>query len=140
MKTGTILVLAVGLWGCGAKVAYDEPWIEGRAAIGGTSSGIGGDGGSAGGSGDGGAACDWTSECAPAADKKIQKVACNDGNPKTVDRCVAVGDLGGVCAHTEAECDVFDPIEVQEKTCDDGDPSTVDRCTKWNACLSKAPN
>jgi hypothetical protein len=116
-----------GTCGCGARVTVDGQCEDGGAA--------GADGGGAGGGGQ----CDWVSECAADVDKKAQKVACDDGNPKTVDRCVAVGDIGGVCAHTDAECDNFDPMPVQEATCDDGDIKTVDRCTQWNACLSKSP-
>lgn len=82
----------------------------------------------------------WVSECDPAADKKVQKKACDDGNPKTADRCAFVGVIGGTCAHVDVECDNFDPVPTQQMACDDGDPNTLDKCTQWNACLSHPIN
>lgn len=65
-----------------------------------------------------------------------QKAACDDGNPKTADRCVWITPEcdGGVCSHTEVECDWLDPIESQQATCDDDDACTADRCKEPNVC------
>lgn len=139
MRAERIWVVAVlALAGCQARVVVDEPWVQPPPPPPGNGGAAGGTTGGGGGGGGGGApVCGFESECDPTADKKAQKASCDDGDPKTVDRCVTVAALGGVCAHTEAECDVFDPVSLQAVVCDDGDPETDDRCTKWNACLSK---
>jgi len=59
------------------------------------------------------------------------KIACNDGNPNTLDRCSAVDlcTLGG-CTHAGVLCDWLDPAATQAAVCNDGDPCTVDYCEK----------
>jgi len=77
------------------------------------------------------------------------KSACDDGDPHTSDRCVAIREnCGSVCAHVKVECDGLDPSKVQGSVCDDGDPCTADRCAVsacWhdkiggcNSCAAKA--
>ena len=96
-------------------------------------SGTGGAGGSGGGTTTE-PGCAFVSQCDPYDGPSANKTICDDGFDKTLDRCIPVPGIGGVCAHVGAQCDYLDPIEVQQHVCDDGNPCTTDRCMEQNAC------
>lgn len=121
MKPSAFLVAALFL-GCGDGIVID------------TTTGGGGGGAGTGTSGTGGACPER--ECPPGEPFPGKRI-CDDGDPKTVDRCV-VEPCGGVCTNSPAECDGFDPPDVQKVVCDDSDPCTDDRCLPaTNECVSK---
>lgn len=136
MRTALLLV-GIGLFcGCGRDGTIVD-FTTGTGGVGGSGgasgeAGHGGGGANAGEGGDHG--CGFESECDPMLDDEANKPTCNDGDPFTADRCVAVADCGGVCAHTETECDWLDPVVIQMTQCEDGDECTTGRCIGPNKC------
>lgn len=118
--------------------------LDGESAGSPTGGSGGGDAGGSGGAGGETAvatsavvnACE-IAECVADLSEAKGKADCDDGDPKTADRCFAIApECGAICVHVPVFCDHYDSDVVQQALCDDSDPCTADRCDGHNTCGS----